>query len=809
MNDSMIERKRITRIACIIALLLVVVMAGAHGVFAADIVDSGTCGKNLTWTLDSDGLLTIEGSGSMYYYYSSPTPWGSASVKSVVISEGVTSIGVKAFYNCSSLMNVTIPGSVTSIENYAFEGCNGLTSITISEGVTRIGQSAFSHCSSLESIMLPASITSIEGNAFSGCDNLTIIFEGDAPSWANSVVSFFSQVLLIVPYGNDTWTYPQWNGVNVAYKGISPDDNSALDANRCNKNGLKFSLNEENFTATIAKYYGNESGIVKIPSRVTKDGARYTVIGIGNVFNNNKRLKGIEIGANIENLPEEAFSGCTNLESIKVAENNNSYCVEDGILYNKDKTTMIKVPVNKTHVSIPKTVTRLESYSFYGCDRLESLTLPNNITSIGSYALAGCSGIKNLVIPDSVTSIGDAVLSNCIALETLTVPFIGGQTIYGTNRDINPSYYTFLPLGYLFDGYTNPAPDGTVLIEQYYKGGYYRNSDYDWNDSDYNTFTPIDTTRSASYCIPTSLRSVTVTGGSLYYGAFYNCSMIEEITLGKDVEFTGERAFYGCSSLERINVNKNNKDLASDSNGVLYSKDYKTIKCYPSGKKVASYQIDSRVEAIDEFAFYNCLNLESLYVPETVTEIPTNSIAYYDLTMFVYRGSAAEAYAKSEDIAYKYIGEGKAKNVRVTSEYNLPVIASGEENGSVIGDYDGVAGVVSDSTVNYDGTKSGLQTVTVIYDGEAIETQAVVYDPVKEHFFDFGDVKEIQKSERGLAGMFDGNGRFLGLSEVIVLENHETVLIPNEVYEEAVEAKLMVIDANSFAPTSESVEEGL
>ena len=147
--------------------------------------------------------------------------------------------------------------------------------------------------------------------------------------------------------------------------------------------------------------------------------------------------------------------------------------------------------------------------------------------------------------------------------------------------------------------------------------------------------------------------------------------------------------------------------------------------------------------------------------------------------------------------------------MRATSEYHLPIIARGEENASVVGDYDGVAGVVSDSIVNYDGTKSGLQTVTVTYDGETIETQAVVYDPVKEHFFDFGDVKEIQKSERGLAGMFDANGRFLGLSEAIVLEDHETVLIPNEVYEEAVEAKLMVIDANSFAPTGESVPEKL
>ena len=1040
MNDSLIKRKRITRIACIIALLLVVVMAGTHGVFAADIVSSGTCGNNLTWTLDSDGVLTIEGSGSMKNYGYGSGPWDSASIKSIVISEGVTSIGSSAFSGCSSLTSITIPDSVTSIGSYAFQDCSSLTSITIPDSVTNIGSSVFSGCSSLTSITIPDSMTYIskglfrdclsltsvtlsknvtaiatmafsrcynltsitipnsvttiedgaftynynleefyipnieawiqfqslahlsgekhlydnEGNeltnvlisdsvtsigdyAFSGCSSLTSItipdsvtsigsyafqdcssltsitipdsvtnigssafyncnnltnitisegvtdiwrntfyncsslkslvipqnvksidstafdglsleyveFLGDAPSmegdvstasntWNKNGSKVYNGPLFVVSKDKSGWTVPLWNGCRTAYKGISPEDNSTLNADNYNNNGVEFSLDEASLTASVAGFLGNESGILSIPSRVTKDGTRYTVTGISDIIYPNMtdpvNLSKLIIGKNISSIGKGALDDLADFESLEIVDDNESYKTEKGILYNYDKTEVLRALRNSTQVSLPSSVTTIysnafskceklksvsfpnslttiESNVFDGCVSLENVVLPNSLTTIEGYAFKDCVSIKNLLIPNSVTRIGSAIFSGCNSLETLTIPFIGGNTKYGTNKDLNPSYYTLFPLGYLF-GNKGPVDD-TIQIEQCYKVGYYGNGDYDLYDSEYNTFTLLDGTSSASYYIPTSLRSVTVTGGNLYYGAFYNCSMIEEITLGKDVVFTGERAFYGCSSLERINVNKNNAELASDSNGVLYSKDYKTIKCYPSGKKAVSYQIDSRVEAIDEFAFYNCLNLESLYVPETVTEIPTNSIAYYDLTMFVYRGSAAEAYAKAEDIAYKYIGEGKAKNVRVTSEYNLPVIASGEENGSVIGDYDGVSGVVSDSTVNYDDKKSGLQTVTVTYDGETIETQAVVYDPVKEHFFDFGDVKEIQKSERGLAGMFDGNGRFLGLSEAIVLEGHETVLIPNEVYEEAVEAKLMVIDAKSFAPTGESVEEGL
>ncbi len=126
---------------------------------------SGKCGKNLTWTLDDDGLLTISGTGAMedYYYVA---PWGS-SVKAIVINQGVTSIGGHAFSNCSSLTSVTIPDSVTSIEGSAFYDCRSLTSVTIPDSVTSIGGSAFSGCSSLTSVTIPDSVTSIGGSAFS------------------------------------------------------------------------------------------------------------------------------------------------------------------------------------------------------------------------------------------------------------------------------------------------------------------------------------------------------------------------------------------------------------------------------------------------------------------------------------------------------------------------------------------------------------------------------------------------------------------------------------------------------------------
>ena len=117
----------------VLAVLMIASLLPATAL-AVDIVDSGTCGakgSNLTWTLDSEGVLTISGSGDMHGYGSSDAPWyGSRSrVKSAVIAEGVTSIGESAFENCRSLTSVTIPDSVTSIGDGAFASCTSLTDV--------------------------------------------------------------------------------------------------------------------------------------------------------------------------------------------------------------------------------------------------------------------------------------------------------------------------------------------------------------------------------------------------------------------------------------------------------------------------------------------------------------------------------------------------------------------------------------------------------------------------------------------------------------------------------------------------------
>ena len=156
-------------------LLAMVMVLGLFPATALAADTSGTCGDNLTWTLDSDGVLTISGTGAMENYYwigydddgngQTTNPWGNG-IQKVVIKDGVTSIGNSAFFGCVNLTSVTIPDGVTSIGNSAFRGCSNISSITIPDSVTSIGSFAFYYCEKLTSVTIPDGVTAIEDQTF-------------------------------------------------------------------------------------------------------------------------------------------------------------------------------------------------------------------------------------------------------------------------------------------------------------------------------------------------------------------------------------------------------------------------------------------------------------------------------------------------------------------------------------------------------------------------------------------------------------------------------------------------------------------
>lgn len=187
-------KKQCTRFLSLVFCLCILLSVSAE-VYADK---SGSCGENLAWAL-ADRTLTIRGSGDMEDYkcglivtssdsqfnfggtdssvvtYGVNTPWRGQIIQTIVIGNGITSIGNCAFYSCTWLTDVTIPDSVTKIGSNAFENCTNITGIAIPDSVTSIGSSAFSKCTKLTDITIPAGVTSIESSAFFKCTALTDI----------------------------------------------------------------------------------------------------------------------------------------------------------------------------------------------------------------------------------------------------------------------------------------------------------------------------------------------------------------------------------------------------------------------------------------------------------------------------------------------------------------------------------------------------------------------------------------------------------------------------------------------------------
>ena len=146
---------------------------------ASEVVDSGKCGTNAKWTLTGTGddlTLTISGSGIMDNYDYADGPWGNRKdVKTLVIEEGITSVGKYAFMGLSGLQQVSLPDTLTVIKRFAFYKCEALEEIRIPEGVTSIEYAAFSGCSSLTDAALPDSVCSIGESVFARCSGLKSI----------------------------------------------------------------------------------------------------------------------------------------------------------------------------------------------------------------------------------------------------------------------------------------------------------------------------------------------------------------------------------------------------------------------------------------------------------------------------------------------------------------------------------------------------------------------------------------------------------------------------------------------------------
>ena len=335
---------------------------------------NGKCGTNVYYSYNSTTTtLSIFGTGAMADYTSRNIPWDDSyrtEITTVVIGDGVTSIGSMAFNGCTGLTSIEIPASVMTIGHDAFNSCTSLKSITIPASVTSIGDFAFIYCTSLESVEIPASVTYIGGEVFYGCTSLTSI---TIPASVTSIDDFAfvgctSLASISVAEGNPT--YDSRKKCNAIIK-----------------------------TKTNTLLYGCMNTV--IPDGVTS-------IGVA-AFAHCTSLKSITIPACVTRIGDYVFERCTSLESIVIPASVTS--IGDNVFCGCTSLKSIVIPASVTSIGV----------AAFADTSLESITIPASVTSIDSCAFYYCTSLKSVEIPASVTYIGGAAFADCTSLSSVTI----------------------------------------------------------------------------------------------------------------------------------------------------------------------------------------------------------------------------------------------------------------------------------------------------------------------------------------------------------------------------------------------------
>ena len=405
-----------------------------------------------------------------------------SSLSEIVIPSSVTSIGDGAFSCCHSLSEIVIPSSVTSIGAHAFSGCNSLSEIVIPFSVTSIGDGAFSRCSSLKYISIPKSVIGLNGNPFAEwkgkleCLSPNFVYEDD--------ILFNKDKSRIISFRNQnikSYVIPS-SVASIGDRAFSDCD----------------SLSE-----------------IVIPSSVTS---------IGNsAFSSCYSLSEIVIPSSVTSIGDWAFSGCNSLSEIV----------------------------------IPSSVTSIGDCAFYSCDSLSEIVIPSSVTSIGNGAFAICRSLSEIVIPSSVISIGDCAFSRCLSLSEIVIPSsvasIGDRAFSdcdSLSEIVIPSSVTSIGNSAFSSCYSLSEiviPSSVTSIG-------------DWAFSGCNSLSEIVIPSSVtsigdcafSGCLSLSEIVIPSSVTSIDEGAFSGCRSLSEIVIPSSVTSIGDRAFSGCRSLSEI-----------------------------------------------------------------------------------------------------------------------------------------------------------------------------------------------------------------------------------------------------------------
>ena len=577
------SKRRILYSLCFLILSIILFISIAIAEGDEDLIAQGNYtgnGDTVTWRLDLEGLLTVEGSGGL-----TTNGAGWLNYKDSILRADITgsfqSIGTGVFKNCSQMTEITLPDCLTGIGYEAFYGCSVLESITFLGNVpSNIGAYAFYSCYKLEAFSIPAGVTTIMDGTFSYCSSLTEI------TIPESVESIGASAF----YGCEKMESLTFSGQKLksigdfAFKGCPCLEEIDLPDGLTNIGCGAFS--------------GCGMTEIEIPESV-----EYIDSG---AFSHCESLTCFSFPTKIKIIPGGVLEDCYNLERVTLQEDTTAIA---GYAF----AWCIKL----TDITIPDTVTAIGSHAFQACSCLTEIEIPDGVEEIRENTFAYCKKLRQVTVPDSVQSIGENAFLECESLEEIHIP----DGVTAIERE------TFFRCNSLKEVYI-PASVKRIGVlafdrcESMTKVTFAEGSELESIGS--SAFQQCLSIRELS--IPDSVTSID-------YGAFALCRNLREAVLPAGITVISKELFDSCSNLRHVVIPNGVTEIGVKAFKYCSFPDITIPTTVRSiGEAAFSYcqylksiTIPDAVTAIEKDTFANCSGLSAVRLPNSLTHIGQNA----------------------------------------------------------------------------------------------------------------------------------------------------------------------------------------
>jgi len=601
-------------------------------------------------------------------------------IPSTINGYHVTSIGESAF-NGSGIKSVTIPAGITTINDYAFTDSKYLKEVNFLGNAPMMGKNVFDDCGNDGTFYWPPAqcvdLIYLAGNTgftnpwygyatLMKSDDFLYSIKDSKASVSNYIGTGGNVVIPSdvagFPVTDIIYSGTLLTSVNIpqSVKNISNyafDDCNGLtqinvDANNACYSSLEGVLFDKTLKTLILCPRG-KSGLYTVPDsvKIIADSAFYDCTGLTSIITQNgvsvigsdafgccTGLNSINIGIGVTTFEDMAFDGCTGLTQINVDADNACYSSFEGVLFDKERNTLIQYPAGLLgNYIIPVGVTTIGKFAFDDCENLTSVTIPKSVKNIGSSGFCECTGLSSITIQDGMMDIGDDAFFGCTGMISITIP--DSVTNVGYDAFYNTPWYDNQPDGLVYVGkvaynYKGTMPDNTsIILEPDTKGITGYAFSYCSGLTEIAIPDSVTNIGDSAFEECTGLASVTIPDKILSIGdsAFEGCTGLTSVTIPDNILSIGYGAFSQCTSLMNITIPdslvyvgayafSDTPWFNNQPDGLIYigKVAYKYKGTMPANTSII---LNSNLKCIADGAFADCAGLRRITIPADVTYI--------------------------------------------------------------------------------------------------------------------------------------------------------------------------------------------